>query len=57
MLDYPDGNRVFEVYRKFTPTERPRAWMHGSGMMRRRMANGLQFNTSYVFGKGYQSDF
>lgn len=37
VLDYPDGNRVFEVYRKFTPTERPRAWMHGSGMMRRRM--------------------
>jgi hypothetical protein len=25
--------------------------------LRRRMSNGLQFNTSYVFGKGYQSDF
>lgn len=37
ILDYPDGTRVFEVYRKFTPTERPGGWMHGSGMMRRRM--------------------
>ena len=37
ILDYPDGTRVFEVYRQFTPTERPRAWMHGSGTMRRRM--------------------
>jgi hypothetical protein len=25
--------------------------------LRRRMANGLQFNTSYVYGRGYQSDF
>jgi two-component system sensor histidine kinase HydH len=37
ILDYPDGTRVFEVYRKFTPTERPMGWMHGSGIMRRRM--------------------
>ena len=37
ILDSPDGTRVFEVYRKFTPTERPGGWMHGSGMMRRRM--------------------
>lgn len=37
ILDYPDGTRVFEVYRRFTPTERPRGWMHGSGTMRRRM--------------------
>jgi two-component system sensor histidine kinase HydH len=37
ILDYPDGTRVFEVFRKFTPTERPGGWMHGSGMMRRRM--------------------
>ncbi len=37
ILDYPDGTRVIEVYRKFTPTERPGGWMHGSGMMRRRM--------------------
>lgn len=37
ILDYPDGTRVFEVYRKFTPTERPMGWMHGSGTMRRRM--------------------
>jgi hypothetical protein len=25
--------------------------------LRRRMANGLQFNASYVLGKGFQSDF
>ncbi|HSG01309.1 MAG TPA: carboxypeptidase regulatory-like domain-containing protein, partial [Vicinamibacterales bacterium] len=25
--------------------------------LRRRMSNGLMFNTSYVYGKGYQSDF
>jgi two-component system sensor histidine kinase HydH len=37
ILEYPDGTRVFEVYRRFTPTERPGGWMHGSGMMRRRM--------------------
>ncbi len=37
ILDYPDGTRVFEVYRKFTPTERPRGWMHDTGTMRRRM--------------------
>jgi two-component system sensor histidine kinase HydH len=37
IIDYPDGNRVFEVYRKFTPAERPMGWMHGSGTMRRRM--------------------
>ena len=37
ILDYPDGTRVFEVYRKFTPSERPRGWMHGSSTMRRRM--------------------
>ncbi len=37
ILDSPDGTRVFEVFRKFTPTERPGGWMHGSGMMRRRM--------------------
>jgi two-component system sensor histidine kinase HydH len=37
ILDYPEGTRVFEVYRKFTPDERPRGWMHGSDMMRRRM--------------------
>ena len=30
VLDYPDGTRVFEVYRKFTPTERPRRWMRDS---------------------------
>lgn len=37
ILDYPDGTRVFEVYRRFTPTERPRGWMHGNSTMRRRM--------------------
>jgi two-component system sensor histidine kinase HydH len=37
ILDYPDGTRVFEVYRKFTPTERPRGWMHDGSRMRRRM--------------------
>jgi two-component system sensor histidine kinase HydH len=41
ILDYPGGTRVFEVYRKFTPDERPRGWMHGSDMMRRRMPPGL----------------
>lgn len=37
ILNYPDGSRVFEVYGRFTPTERPMGWMHGSGMMHRRM--------------------
>jgi len=37
ILNYPDGTRVFEVYRKFTPSERPRRWMHDSPAMRRRM--------------------
>jgi len=37
ILDYPDGTRVFEVYRRFTPTERPKGWMHGDSSMRRRM--------------------
>ncbi|MCP4630600.1 MAG: PAS domain-containing protein [bacterium] len=37
ILDYPDGTRVFEVYRKFTPTERPRGGMHGGSRMHRRM--------------------
>jgi two-component system sensor histidine kinase HydH len=37
ILNYPDGTRVFEVYRKFTPSERPRGWMHGSDTMRRKM--------------------
>ena len=50
ILDYPDGTRVFEVYRKFTPTERPRGWMHGRGTMRRRMQQfsdeRRQFNRS-----------
>jgi len=37
ILNYPDGSRVFEVYGRFTPTERPMGGMHGSGMMHRRM--------------------
>jgi two-component system sensor histidine kinase HydH len=37
ILEDPDGNRVFEVYREFTPTKRPGGWMHGGGMMRRGM--------------------
>lgn len=37
ILENPDGTRVFEVYRRFTPTARSMGWMHGSGMMRRRM--------------------
>jgi len=37
ILETPDGSRVFEVYRRFTPTERPGRWMHGSSMMGRRM--------------------
>jgi two-component system sensor histidine kinase HydH len=37
ILDYPDGTRVFEVYRRFTPSERPGRWMHDSPAMRRRM--------------------
>ena len=36
ILKNPDGSRVFEVYRRFTPTERPMGWMYG-GMMGRRM--------------------
>ena len=35
ILDYPDGTRVFEVFRKFTPSERPRGKMD-PGMMHRR---------------------
>ena len=31
----PDGNRVFEVYRKFTPTRRPMGGMHSAMMMGR----------------------
>ena len=31
----PDGNRVFEVFRKFTPTRRPMGRMHSSMMMGR----------------------
>ncbi|CAB1083831.1 Sensor protein of zinc sigma-54-dependent two-component system [Olavius algarvensis Delta 1 endosymbiont] len=37
ILDYPDGTRVFEVYRRFTPSERPRRWMHDNPAMHRRM--------------------
>jgi two-component system sensor histidine kinase HydH len=37
VIDYPDGIRVFEVYRRFTPTKRPRGWMHGGRIMHRRM--------------------
>ena len=37
ILKNPDGSRVFEVYRRFTPTERPLGRMYGSGMMGRRM--------------------
>lgn len=37
ILDYPDGTRVFEVFRRFTPSERPRRWMHDRPPMRRRM--------------------
>ena len=36
ILDYPDSTKVFEVYRKFSPTERPRGMMHRPDMMRRR---------------------
>lgn len=32
----PDGTRVFEVFRKFSPTRPPRGMRHGSGMMGRR---------------------
>jgi two-component system sensor histidine kinase HydH len=37
ILDYPDGTRVFEVYRRFTPSERPRRWMHDGPARRRGM--------------------
>ena len=37
ILENPDGTSVFEVYRRFTPSERPAGWQHGGGMMRRRM--------------------
>ena len=36
ILDYPDGTKVFEVYRKFSPSERPPRRMHAPGMMGRR---------------------
>ena len=32
----PEGERVFEVFRKFTPTRRPRGRMHSAMMMGRR---------------------
>jgi len=37
ILGYPDGTRVFEVYRRFTPSERPRRRMHDNPTMQRRM--------------------
>ncbi len=36
ILNYPDGTKVFEIYRKFSPSERPGRMMHGPGMMGRR---------------------
>jgi two-component system sensor histidine kinase HydH len=36
ILDYPDGIKVFEVYRKFSPSEPRFGMMHGTGMMHRR---------------------
>ncbi|MBT8369356.1 MAG: PAS domain-containing protein, partial [Deltaproteobacteria bacterium] len=37
ILENPDTTKVFEVYGKFSPTERPRGMMRGSGMMGHRM--------------------
>ena len=37
ILDYPDGTRVFEVYRRFIPSARPMGWMRDRGMMHHRM--------------------
>ena len=38
ILKNPNNTQVFEVYRRFTPIQRPGGgWMHGSGMMGRRM--------------------
>jgi len=34
ILNYPGGTKVFEVYRKFAPTERPWGMMRGPGMRR-----------------------
>ena len=36
ILDYPDDTRVFEVFRKFTPSERSRRKTYAPGMMHRR---------------------
>jgi two-component system sensor histidine kinase HydH len=41
ILDGPDGTRVFEVYRRFSPAERPGGWKPGRHMMHRRM---MQFS-------------
>ncbi len=37
ILDGPDGTRVFEVYRRFSPAERPAGWKPGRRMMHHRM--------------------
>lgn len=38
ILKNPNNSRVFEVYRRFTPLQGPGGgWMHGGGMMGRRM--------------------
>jgi two-component system sensor histidine kinase HydH len=37
ILDYPDGNRVFEVYRRFSPAERPTVGKPVRGRMHGRM--------------------
>ncbi|UCD82229.1 MAG: PAS domain-containing protein [Desulfobacterales bacterium] len=47
ILEDPDGSRVFEVYRRFTPTKRPGGWMHGGGMMRRGMQQHLNQSTMF----------
>jgi two-component system sensor histidine kinase HydH len=55
----PDGDRVFEVFRKFTPTRRPMGRMHSSMMMgrgfeqqqtqRRRLPGPLDESAKVIF--------
>jgi two-component system sensor histidine kinase HydH len=37
ILDYPDGTKLFEVFGKFSPTDRPRRKMRGPGRKSHRM--------------------
>jgi two-component system sensor histidine kinase HydH len=47
ILKNRSGTRVFEVYRRFTPIRRPGGWMHGGGMMGRRMQQNSTVREMY----------